>query len=108
MEGIGIGGSSTARAFGATINLKTSDQGLFLVTGYGPSLIPLVKSAGGEVVLRLSDTRVLASMRFKTYLAFRQNPEIAFIGPVSIDRERFARFMALLAQSRASSNGGST
>jgi hypothetical protein len=98
MEPAEFGGSSTASAFGANIKMSLPGQGMYLVAGNGHSPTTLVLSAGGKVILQISDRKLLTILPTTAYLAFRSHPQIAFIGPVAIDQERFAHFAASLNQ----------
>jgi hypothetical protein len=91
-----FGGSRTASTFGANIKISLPGQGMYLVAGERSSPASLVHSAGGKVILQISDQKLLAILPTNAYLAFRNHPQIAFIGPVAIDQERFAHFAATL------------
>ena len=91
------GSSEIAQAFGAKVGLTLSTQGLYLVTGRAQSPATLVKNSGGQVALEVGPRTLLAALRLSSYLAFQRHPDIVFIGPVSIDQERFEHFLQLIA-----------
>jgi len=74
--------------------------GLSLVIGRNRSPNALIQGVGGQIVLILSPTKVLAYLPLAQIQAFQHHPHIAFAGPVELDRARFAQFIALLQQSR--------
>lgn len=96
MQPAEFGGSRTASTFGANIKISLPGQGMYLVAGNSSSPATLVHSAGGKVILQFSDNKLLGILPTTAYLAFRNHPQIAFIGPVAIDQERFAHFAATL------------
>ena len=95
-----LGVSSTASAFDAKIDLSIPNQGLYLIAGRGVPLAGLVRTAGGRITIQLPQNKVLAVLPVDSFLAFRQHPDIAFIGPVSIDQARFAQFVAGIKQAQ--------
>ena len=96
-----LGVSSTAQAFGATIDLTIPNQGLYLIVGGSTPLAGLVRTAGGRLAIQLPQNKVLAVLPVEAFLAFRQHPDIAFIGPVSVDQARFAQFISGNKQAQA-------
>lgn len=95
-----IGCSSMAHALGATIKVALPQQGMYLVVGNNVSPEPLVKSQGGEAVLRLAGFRLLITLPFAGYLALRANRNIKTIGPVTVDTRRLSAIVELLARTR--------
>ena len=87
------GNSTTAQTYGANIEIKVDGQGLYLVVGRSRLPVGLVGSVGGEVLLGLPSRKLLALLPIEGFFAFQSNPEIELVGPVSVDRERFARFL---------------
>ena len=96
-----LGLSSTAQAFGATIDLSIPNQGLYLILGGRTPLAGLVRSAGGYIPIQLPQNKALAVLPVEAFLMFRRHPEIAFIGPVSVDQTRFAKFVAGINRAQA-------
>ena len=92
------GDSATARQFGASIDVATTEgRALFLVVGKGVSPRPAVASVDGQVVAELPDgVRVLALMPVAMQATVQRHRDVALAGPVTIDPVRFARFAALL------------
>lgn len=88
--------SNIANAFGARIEVASPGRGMYLVIGRGGSPAALVRSAGGRLILRLSDNKLLVRLPTEKFLALQRHPAIALIGPVEIDQQRFARFAASL------------
>ena len=97
-ENTRIGNSPVASALGAKINVAVPERGVYLITGRGISPNVLVKSMHGEVVLRLSGLRMLATLPFTSYLALRGNRDIAAIGPVTVDVNRLNRLAEMLVK----------
>jgi hypothetical protein len=93
-----LGNSAIARSFGARVGVTMPGQGLYLVIGHSSALSGLVRGAGGEIVLQLSARKLLAVLPITGYLAFRAHRDIAFIGPVMLDQERYAQFAAQLVR----------
>jgi len=97
-----MGDPTIADVFGAQVSLAATDQGLFLVVGRSASPAALVRSARGRVAYQLpNDRALLAAMPLGSFVALRGHREIAHIGPVTIDGERFNQFLTRVAQSRA-------
>ncbi len=100
-----FGFSDTAEAFGARIDISIPDQGLYLVVEHGLSPVGLIRQSGGRIIFDLANHRALAVLPTQAFLAFRSYRQIAFIGPVNVEQERFARFMTLMKQSQPPTNG---
>jgi len=93
VDQLNVGESNTARAFDANIHLELPDRGLYLVVGRGRSPVTLIKTCGGQSLVRIPDSfTVLAMLPVQTFLAFQKHRDIALVGPVSIDPVRFAQF----------------
>ena len=92
-----LGDSPTARQFGASVDIAgAANRSLYLVVGNRQSPRSAVTALGGEVVVALPDgVRVLAVMPTAAQLAIQRHPDVALAGPVSIDPDRFGRFVAL-------------
>lgn len=86
-----------ARSFGAAVDLPApGGSGLFLISGNGVSPDGAVVGVGGQVVVRFPGTvKLLAVMPVTAESAARRHPDIALVGPVVIDPNRFAAFAAL-------------
>jgi hypothetical protein len=97
-----LGLSSTAQAFGATIDLNIPNQGLYLIVGRQTPIAGLVRSAGGHIPIQIPQNKALAVLPVEAFLMFRQHPDIAFIGPVSVDQTRFAKFISGINRAQAS------
>lgn len=95
--------SSIASAMGARISVTGPQRGTYLVIGSMMQLESLVKSAGGQVVLRLNGGKMLVTLPFSGYLSLRGNYHISHIGPVTIDIRRLTKLVELL--SRTSNSG---
>lgn len=89
--------SATARDFGARVTLPLEGRSLFFVVGRGEAPDAIVRSVGGTVVAHVPDARrVLAVLSMAAGMGLRGHPGLELVGPVSIDAERFARFMELI------------
>lgn len=99
-----LGLSSTAQAFGAKIDLSIPNQGMYLIVGRRTPLAGLVRSAGGHITIQIPQNKALAILTVEAFLAFRQHPEIKFIGPVSVDQARFAHFVNGINRAQVSSS----
>ena len=97
-----LGLSSTAQAFGATIDLNVPNQGLYLIVGERTPLAGLVRSVGGTIHVQLPLNKALAVLPVEAFLMFRQHPDISFIGPVSVDQTRFNHFIDGINRAQAS------
>lgn len=83
-----------AERFGATVSVTLPGKGLFLVVAHGEADLPrLMRLVQGQVVSQLSPLRALALMSLTAYLQLKNSGDLAFIGPVHVDQERFARVM---------------
>jgi hypothetical protein len=96
MQPAGFGGSDMANAFGANIKMSLPGQGMYLVTGNDISPAALVRQYTGKVIMQFTEHKLLALLPTTAYMDLRSRREIAFIGPVTIDQERFAHFAASL------------
>jgi hypothetical protein len=90
--------SPIAEVMGASIKITGPARGMYLVTGRAASLDFLVKTAGGEIVLRLNGGLMLATLPFTGYLSLQRNREISRIGPVTVDLKRLAKLTEMLAK----------
>lgn len=85
---------SLAERFGASVSVSLPGKGLFLVVLHHEADLPrLMRLAQGQVVSQLSPLRALALMSLPSYLRLKSTRDLAFIGPVNVDQERFARVM---------------
>jgi hypothetical protein len=91
---------------GARISVVGPARGMYLITGRSPSLERLVKTAGGQVVLRLNGGIMLATLTFPGYLSLKSNREISRIGPVTVDLKRLAKLTEMLAKANIPKPGG--
>jgi hypothetical protein len=99
MQPVGSGGSDMAKAFGANIKMSLPGQGMYLVSGRNISPVDLVRQYTGKVILQFTEHKLLALLPTAAYTDLRSRREIAFIGPVTIDQERFTHFAASLTPS---------
>jgi hypothetical protein len=98
-----IGSSEISSVFGAKVSVTSPQRGMYLVIGNATSPESLVRRLGGDIILRLSVTKLLVTLPFAAYLTLRTNRNIASVGPVTVDMERLtAMAKRLLA---ATSNG---
>lgn len=85
---------SLAERFGAKVSLSLPGRGLFLVVAHHEMDLPrLMRATQGQVVSQLTPLRALALMSLPTYLQLKNTRDLAFIGPVNVDQERFAKVM---------------
>lgn len=85
---------SFAERFGAKVSVSLPGKGLFLVVVHSELDLPrLMRSVQGQVVAQLSPLRALALMSLPAYLQLKNTGDLAFIGPVNVDQERFAKVM---------------
>ncbi len=78
---------------------------MYLIIGRNSSLESLVKTAGGEIVLRLNGEKMLTTLPFAGYLSLRCNYRISHIGPVTVDIKRLAKIAEMLAKTNNSKPG---
>ncbi len=90
--------SSIASVMGARVIITGPGRGMYLVIGRTMSLESLVRTAGGEVVLRFNGGKMLATLPFVGYLSLRGNYQISHIGPVTVDIKRLAKLAEMLAK----------
>lgn len=89
--------SRMARAFGADVQIGLPEHALFIVEGRTAVPEAAIRSVGGSIVIRpVSGLRVFATMTPTAFLALRAHPDIRFIGPVSLDIDRFNQVMGVL------------
>lgn len=88
--------SSIADAFGASVEVGAPAGSLYLVIGFETPPRSAVIATGGRPVSFLGATHLLALLPFEGFLALRRHPEVRMVGPVTIDPQRFARFVALI------------
>ncbi len=90
-------GVSVAAAFGAKITVAAPDVGLYLVMGRSELAGADVRAAGGQVIMAIPGSfNLLAVMPATTFLRLKQHPNIAHIGPITIDSARFNHFLELI------------
>lgn len=83
-----------AERFGAKVSVSLPGKGLFLVVAHQEAdLHRLLRSVQGQLVSQLTPLRVLALMSLSAYMQLKNTRDLAFIGPVHVDQERFARVM---------------
>ncbi len=97
--------SSMASAMGAKITITGPKRSMYLVIGRSLLLESLIKTAGGEVVLKLGGMKMLVTLPFASYLSLRNNYQILHIGPVSVDVKRLAKVAEILAKANVSKTG---
>lgn len=89
--------SSVAAAFGAKIAVAAPDTGLYLVTGRSAFTAADVRAAGGQIIMAIPGSfNLIAVMPAASFLYLRQHPNVAHIGPITIDSARFNHFLELL------------
>lgn len=85
---------SLAERFGASVSVALPGRGLFLVVAHREADLPLLlRRAQAQMVSQLTPLRALALMSLSAYLQLKNTRDLAFIGPVSVDQERFAKVM---------------
>ncbi len=85
---------SLAERFGAKVSVSLPGKGLFLCVTHSEADLPrLMRAAQGQVVAQLSPLRALALMSLPAYLQLKNTGDLAFIGPVNVDQERFVKVM---------------
>lgn len=83
-----------AERFGASLSVSLPGKGLFLVVAHQADGVPrLVQPCGGQVLSQLTPLRALVLLPLAAYLQLKGSRELAFIGPVRVDQERFAKVM---------------
>ena len=105
MENTGIGISPIASALGAKVSVASPGRGMYLVSGRGVSPEAMVRSMNGEVVLRLSSRKLLATLPFTGYLRLHGNRDIASIGPVTVDINRLSEVAETLVKTTNPGSG---
>jgi hypothetical protein len=93
-----FGESTIARSFAASVDISMPEQSMYLVIGHYHSPSGLVRAVGGRVALQISGNQLLANLPIKAYFALRRRADTVFVGPITLDQERFAQFMALHRQ----------
>jgi hypothetical protein len=93
------GTSAIAAAMGAKIDIAGPPRGMYLIISDGLQPDLLAERAGGTTVMRLNGCKLLAVLPFDAYLALKQDPGIAHIGPVTVDIQRLTKIAQLLAGS---------
>lgn len=94
-------GAALATAFGAKITLAAPTVGLYLIIGRSEAAVSDVRTAGGQIVMVIPHSlSLLALMPATAFLGLRGTPNIALIGPVAIDTDRFNQFLNLISQIR--------
>ena len=88
-----------ASAMGAKVTLASPEKGMYLVTGKNSALESLVKTCEGEIVLRIGIHKMIVTLPFSGYLSLKDHHQIARIGPVTIDIERFNSVTGMLKKS---------
>jgi len=99
--------SRIASAMGAKISISGPGRCMYLIIGNGTSFEPIVRSAGGEIALRLNGRKILASLPFSGYLSLKGNRQISHIGPVSVDLNRLAAVSKMLSGAVGPGSNGS-
>lgn len=85
---------SLAERFGASVSVSLPGRGLFLLVAHRATDLPaLLHGAQGQLVCQLSPLRALVLMGLPAYLQLKSTRALAFIGPVHVDQERFAKVM---------------
>lgn len=104
-----MGNPTVADAFGAKVSVSVSDRGLFLVIGRSGSPAALVSALGGRAVYQMpNDLAVLAAMPVAAFMALRRHRDIAHVGPVTIQPERFSQFMEQVRLNSQVATSGTT
>lgn len=92
-----VGESDMSRRFGATIRMDMVSQGLYLVIGRKNLPADLLRRQHVQVLLKLTGDKLLALLPMSSYLVLRNHPDIKFIGPVDLDKNRFNHFLGLIS-----------
>lgn len=95
-------------SFGAKINLQlpqSNQPQTFLVKSAVPqvNLIALISSYGGQILIN-GRVWVIAQLLFQQAMELRKRPEIAFVGGVTLEPQRFTTFSQSLENSQGSSS----
>jgi hypothetical protein len=86
-----------AEAFEAKIDTREDGNALFYVVARTGAPDAAVRSVGGEVVSRLASSReALALAPLSAHSTLRSHPDLELAGPVTVDAERFQRFVSLI------------
>ena len=75
-----------------------------LVIGNSP-IVSLVNRAGGQIVMRFTEDKLLAILSYEGFLALNQESMISRIGPVHLDMERFKKLSQDFSKSVVPSPG---
>ena len=97
-----------ASTVGAMVSVTDPGRGMYLIIGRSMSLESLVKTTGGEVVLRLNGRKMLATLPFAGYLSLRDNCQISCIGPVTVDIKRLTKVAEMLAKTSSPETDGTS
>jgi len=92
--------SSFASSMGARSRVSVPGCGMYLVIGNSKSLDSVVRTAGGECVLRLNGGKALVKLPFTGYLSLQGNREISKIGPVTVDLNRLSKIAGMLGKGK--------
>ena len=94
-----------AQSFGATVTMTTPEHRLFFLVGRDRLPTDVVARYGGRVVFSIPDTtKILAILPVSVHHLVEHHPNVALCGPVTINQERFARFLALVGLDNGSEN----
>jgi hypothetical protein len=94
--------SEMQRRFGAKISVTphpSRDRQIFLITGIGSHLAPLIKAQGG-LPLFIGPGWALAELGFSQAMSLRSARSIRTVNGVSIDPERIESLNQLLGQTK--------
>jgi hypothetical protein len=88
------------KAFGAEIKValpESNRRQLFFVgsSSFGVDLSALVRPRGGRVVLE-GETWAIAELGLNEAMALQKTEDVAFVGGISLDPQRFAAFGKLV------------
>lgn len=97
-----------ANSFGAKINLQlpqSNQHQTFLVKSAVSqvNLIALISSYGGQILIN-GRAWVIAQLLFQQAMELRKRPEVAFVGGITLDPQRFTVFSKSLANLQGSSS----
>jgi len=83
--------------FGATVHFEEGGAALFLVVSHSGDPSRMVGAYGGEVVLRMNQSKALvARLTLTDALAMQKEPSIAMVGGIHMDIERYQRLLQTL------------